>query len=771
MPAGFDDRLMGYADRLSARPGEAIRFKVSAKDLATYRADIVRLYCASDDPAGPGFREARVNSPVSGAYSGRSQPIHAGSCAVVPENERTARIASLTVQAYIWPTLPGRGPQAILGTWSQGLGAGFALVLEDDGSLGLKLGARSGAFVSVSTGVPVPARAWSFVAATYDAATREAVLIHEVLDPAIATGRPALVGAKLDGARADGGRALVMAAWNESQRPGQAPFGAHFNGRIEAPRLADRALDLAAIQALAKPIPPLGLGDAIIGCWDFARDIGSTRVIDVGPARRHGATVNLPTRAVRGHRWTGAELNWRYAPEQYAAIHFHDDDLYDCGWTDDFALTVPHDWPCGIYAARLHAEEVEAYIPFYVRPYAGAPTAPALFVMPTATHMAYANGAKSLDDEATEAAKGGFLTADPRSVYLAEHLELGGSLYDHHRDGSGIAHASRLRPMLDARPKAGLWTFDADSLIPAWLDAIGQDCDIVTDEDLDAEGAALLAPYRVVLTGRQPEYVSTRMWDAFAGYLAKGGRLMYLGGNGFYWRIAFHPDVPGVIEVRRPEGGVRAWSSAPGEGYHAFSGEPGGLWRRLGRAPNRLVGVGFTAQGFDVARPYRARPAAADPRAAFALEGLASETFGDHGAFGGAAGIEIDRADVMLGTPPHALVLARAEGFSENWRRVAEEYLTLHPMIDGTTNELTRSDVTFFETPSGGAVFSVGSIAWTASLATNGYQNDIARVTGNVLRRFLDPAPFVMPEIAPKPDPDLSVPGAADIAEGQRRRE
>ncbi|MGH6719776.1 MAG: N,N-dimethylformamidase beta subunit family domain-containing protein, partial [Alphaproteobacteria bacterium] len=350
---------------------------------------------------------------------------------------------------------------------------------------------------------------------------------------------------------------------------------------------------------------------------------------------------------------------------------------------------------------------------------------------------------------------------------------LGGSLYDHHRDGSGVHHASRLRPMPDARPKTGLWTFDADTLIPAWLDALGQAADVVTDEDLDAEGAALLAPYRVVLTGRQPEYVSTRMMHAYDNFLGRGGRLMYLGGNGFYWRIAFHPELPGVIEVRRPEGGVRAWSSAPGEGYHAFSGEPGGLWRRLGRAPNTLVGVGFTAQGFDASRPYRRLPGADDARAAFAFDGVTGSQIGAHGLLGGgAAGVEIDRFDVALGSPPHALVLARADGFSANWRRVTEEFLTLHPMIDGTSNDLVRADLVFFETPAGGAVFAVGSIAWTAALATDGYANDVARVTTNVLRRFLDPLPFAMPDpdTVPVADPDSATVGAADVVEGMRRR-
>jgi N,N-dimethylformamidase len=48
----------------------------------------------------------------------------------------------------------------------------------------------------------------------------------------------------------------------------------------------------------------------------------------------------------------------------------------------------------------------------------------------------------------------------------------------------------------------------------------------------------------------------------------------------------------------------------------------------------------------------------------------------------------------------------------------------------------------FYEVDGGGAVFSTGSIAWFGALATNNYDNDVSRVTENVLRRFSDPAGF-----------------------------
>jgi N,N-dimethylformamidase len=43
-------------------------------------------------------------------------------------------------------------------------------------------------------------------------------------------------------------------------------------------------------------------------------------------------------------------------------------------------------------------------------------------------------------------------------------------------------------------------------------------------------------------------------------------------------------------------------------------------------------------------------------------------------------------------------------------------------------------------------VFSTGSIAYAGSLGWNGFDNDIARLTTNVLRRFADPAPFPPPD-------------------------
>ena len=74
--------------------------------------------------------------------------------------------------------------------------------------------------------------------------------------------------------------------------------------------------------------------------------------------------------------------------------------------------------------------------------------------------------------------------------------------------------------------------------------------------------------------------------------------------------------------------------------------------------------------------------------------------------------------------------------------RVKEEFHMTNPQLQGPH---VRADRVFFETPSGGAVFSTGSISYAGAIAHNAFDNDIARITNNVLQRFLDTAPFEYP--------------------------
>jgi N,N-dimethylformamidase len=184
------------------------------------------------------------------------------------------------------------------------------------------------------------------------------------------------------------------------------------------------------------------------------------------------------------------------------------------------------------------------------------------------------------------------------------------------------------------------------------------------------------------------------------------------------------------------------------EGHISLTAEVAGTWASVGRPPNLICGVGFVTQGFDACEGYQVQPASQDPRAAFIFEDVQAGVVGDFGMLqGGAAGYEIDRADPALGTPRHALVVASSGQHSNIYEVSAASFMDLVPSQDETAPQPLRADMVFFETPGGGAVFSVGSIAWCGSLAHDGYANDVARITANVLRRFCDPAPFAMPVV------------------------
>lgn len=725
--------ILAYADRFSVENGDAIAFQVSAE--APYRATIERIRCA--DHIGIGLKTAPIETPVNGEYPGRPQAVSCGSYAQVDDGDAFA-LESFSLTAYVWPTRPALGRwQALLGNWTPGKG-GYALGLDEDGVLSLRIGDGSRQ-ATVGSGHTLLERHWYLVAASFDATTGEAWVGQRPLHRYAAPGDTTAEGTAsfaLRPARPDGFR---IAAWFDG-----AGAGALYNGKIDRPAVAARPLAPGERAALLRDAILPDLGASLAAAWDFSQEIPSTRIVDTSPHGRHARTVNLPTRAMKGWNWDGSEYNWTHKRQHYGAIHFHDDDLYDCGWETDFTFPVPAELPSGLYCAHLMCGTEEDYVPFVVRPPRGTARAALALLLPTASYWAYGNTHHHLEWQDGENARGVFTTIDATTLFLHDHPEYGCSLYDHHSDGSGVCYASRLRPVLNMRPRERLWQLPADTHIIDWLEEKGIAFDVITEDDLEAEGEGLLSQYRCVMTGTHPEYPSKRMLDAFAAFQDGGGRFIYLGGNGFYWRTSYHPELPGVIEMRRAEDGIRTWLAEGGEYHHSFTGELGGMWRRMGRAPQSVAGVGMTAQGFDVSTYFDRTAASFDPRVSFAFEGIGpDERIGQFGLIGGgAAGWEIDRADAALGTPPHALVVATAADFSAAYHWMKEELTHTHSAITGETCPFVRCDMVFYETPNGGAAFSTSSIAWAGALSHNGYDNNVSRITENVVRRFIDPAPF-----------------------------
>lgn len=721
--------LIGYADRLSARPGETIDFKVSSIGPEDYEARLVRVFNADPNPAGPGILEEPVAAAFEGRYPSRVQPIRLGSYARIANPAPLDGLESLHLTARVWPTRPDRGRQAILARFDAATGRGFALILEPRLGVTLWVGRGAGNFTPLAVGRPLKERSWYRVWASFDAGSGRLQVGQAPLRPAAPLEAEATAESRLDAPPALAGAGdLLIAAFD-----GDPPSG-HHDGKIEAPAIYDRA--------------PAQTGPAVppVARWDFARDTQTTRIVDLGPHGLHGRLVNLPARGMTGSTWRGAEHCWRHAPQDYGAIHFHADDIYDAGWETAFSFTLPDDLPSGVYAVRLSCGRREDTIPFFVCPPRGGATARLCLVVPTFTYAIYGNHAR-LDFSEAWRERAAEWSAYPHNP--VDHPEYGLSTYNFHADGSGICHASHLRPLMTlkqgfltfAEPegRSGLRHYQADCHVIAWLRAKGFDCDILTDLELHEEGADVLRPYKAVLTGSHPEYHTAETLDAFEGYRDGGGRLAYLGGNGFYWRIALHQELPGAIEIRRGEGGIRAWAAEPGEYYNAFDGAYGGLWRRNARPPQSLTGVGFSAQGTFEGAHYRRRPASYEAAAAWIFDGIDDEILGDFGLCGGgAAGFELDRVDRRLGSPEAAVILASSEGHGGNFVLVPEEILTHTANWSGeATEDLIRADMTYFELPGGGAVFSTGSITFCGSLLCNGGDNNISKLLENVLKGFL----------------------------------
>ena len=742
--------IHGYADRLSVAPGEPIEFKVSCEEQGSYHADIVRLVHGDTNPAGPGFKEELLETEVSGERPGRFQPTDAGSCVVVDDASALAIDGAFTLHAFVWPTTPAKPDQGVLGRYAAADGRGYALVI-DDGALGLVVNGQR-----VSTGEPLEPSCWYSVAASVDGGTArlycEPVLnsANSLLSPAIPVGGAARAERSVPAAPEDAGVPFAIAGLG--RRAGETWIDSHLNGKVDRPKVWTRALSEAELDAITAGAEPPAEG--LAAAWDFAdgitpAGIATDRVADAGPAGLHGTCMNFPARAMTGWNWEGIEERFIHAPEQYGAIHFHDDDIEDCGWETDIAWTVPDDLRSGAYALRLQLGGAEDHVPFFVIPPRGTATARAAFLVPTASYLAYTNEHLIHDVPVSQAIFGHTAAVGAQDLWLYANPEMGLSTYDLHSDGSGVHASSARRPMINMRPKhrmslGGPWQLPADLHLIDWLDELGFEYDVITDRELHDEGAALLQRYAVVMTGSHPEYYSRRMLDAWEEYLADGGRAMYLGSNGFYWIVEWHPEKEHLMEVRKAELGSRAWQARAGEYYMQLNGERSGLWRGRARPPQKLFGTGFTTEGFDRSSYYVQLPDARDPRAAFIMDGIdPSERIGDFGLEGGgAAGYELDRYDRSLGTPPDTLLLAYSEGHSDNYPHVVEEIFFMYPHVGGTMDYQVRADIVYFRTRNDGAVFSTSSIAWVGALNHGGYDNNASRMTANVLRRFMDEAPL-----------------------------
>lgn len=744
--------ITGYTDKVSYAPGDTVNFQVSVDNALQAQVEIVRLIHGDEHPEGPGFIEEVVPTSLSGAHAVTKQFVNDGNAVLVEDSRNLLGLTdSFTMYSFIFPTMPAGGRQVLLGRYSLAENAGYALGIDSHSRLAFWVADGKDSDEIVSE-IPLVHHTWYFVAVSFDAKSGKTVLHQQAvvnpyngrlgrvapfdhtstveqklrITPTVATS-PFLWGAATNAA---------------SLRGTFRDF--KYNGKIDRSGIVGRALSLDEMKAIAVNG---GAGADALAAWDTTEGYGPDGIDDIvrdmSANGLHGKGLQRPVRAMTGYNWSGKHDDWRVAPREYGGIAFHDDAVMDCEWDSTFSWTIPAGTRSGAYAARVTIGEVEDHIPFFIRPTKA--TAPILYLMPTNSYLAYANEMIVHHVPVGQAilAHAAVLTEKEADYY--QDPKYGRSTYDHWADGAGVCYTSWKRPILNIRPKwrssaiGTTWQFPRDLSTIAWLENKNYSYDVATDHDL-AANPDLLKDYKVVLTGSHPEYWSEQGLNDLEDYIAGGGRLMYLGGNGFYWVVSYRDGEPEFMEVRKGEAGMRAWQAEPGEYYHQTSAERGGIWRNRARPPQKLTGVGFTTQGFDECHPYKRMPDSYHKSVAWIFDGVEGEVFGDFGlALGGAAGLETERYDLELGTPPHTKLLASSTSWSDNYAGVVEEILFNHPGTLGTQSDTVRADMTYFTAANDGAVFSTGSIAWMSALPSFGFENNVSQIMKNVLDAFQKP--------------------------------
>ena len=323
--------LIGYTDRWSAAAGETIRLMVSTTE-PRFTATLVRLRHGDPSAAGPGFRSTPLPSAIDGAYEGHAQRITSGSYAVLH-----AAPALRTLAIWVWPTRPAAGrEQSIVST------ATARLLIDAAGRPVLRI-----ADVVVEGAEPLEPERWVQLAVV--AGPDRVALAIDGQAVTVVSGAEAIAGTIHLAASADGRDT--------------------FDGRLEALAGYARALDAGELApSRLAALPPEAQ-------WDI----------------RAARLVNAPTAAVTGRRWGDDTTDFRSAPDEYAAVHFHSDDLDDAGWEPSLELTIPTDLRSGVYAFALEAGGLTDHVPFVVRPRPAGPTARIGLLLPTLTYQVYGN--------------------------------------------------------------------------------------------------------------------------------------------------------------------------------------------------------------------------------------------------------------------------------------------------------------------------------------------------------------------------------------------
>lgn len=546
--------IIGYCYPSTGREGDTLDFRVSTYNEMPYRAELVRVIMGNIWPAQKMQKEVILPASFTGEYSGRKQTAAPGSFAEVKDLPDMKD--SFTVQTFVDPRLilkegeeyrpfPRTAPtfegygiedivepvteQTLLARWDANTQQGWSLYLDNTGRPAFRIAGPDGTVYDVTVEKPLRENRWFLVAASYDADAKRISVSSRFEDTSALNeydlqAQSATFDLPTEGQPLQKGPLRIGAVTGEPRgnlyaRPVQC-----LNGRLDSPRLTNGVLTSAEVEDMAALTPSPALQKRAIGIWDFAAGIGTTKLHDISKNKRHGETYNLPYRGIAGVRHDGIATDWRSAPEQYGACHFHDDDLLDAQWEADFSFTVPKELKSGIYAVRLTHGDFVDHIPFFIAPPKNTVTSKIAYLLPTATYAAYSNFDEQIsvvvplirnDAVAKDIAFHPSLigAAVHNSIFLAKNRrDLGGGVYRSHTDGSPHWHSSQRVPNLSIQLQSGYSKLSMDTFFTDWLAAQGFDADIITDDLLQSEGKDLLSNYTVVITGHHRNIIPARCW-------------------------------------------------------------------------------------------------------------------------------------------------------------------------------------------------------------------------------------------------------------------
>ena len=256
------------------------------------------------------------------------------------------------------------------------------------------------------------------------------------------------------------------------------------------------------------------------------------------------------------------------------------------------------------------------------------------------------------------------------------------------------------------RGRQGCHLAPAEWRLLGWLEREKFSCDFYSDHQLHG-GQLNLDAYKVLILSTHPEYWSREMYLRVKKWVfERGGKLLYLGGNGVNCEVEFSDDATMRCKtwLPSPDGSLKLVDPKTKIPYES-------RWHFKLESEANLLGVVFSEAGISTAAPYRVVD---DSHWIFAGTGLKNgDVFGAESLHeripGGASGHETDKRSVS--SPANTILLAR--GMNAN---------------DG------GAEMIYFDTKSGGAVFSVGSITWPASVLVD---KNVSCITRNVLEKFL----------------------------------